>query len=178
MDALHLPPAANQARPLPALVAGGVIDETLLRRLAAGLQRQGEALQLQRMHFDRRYALERVALAHCSPDASVRRLAMQWFDLCLAPATGYRQSAIVESATQWSLAMALPANLHCSSRPTVARRSARVPIAKATALRRARCSRAAPRGRAARAATPTGAPGSPTGHPACATPWHGPCRVS
>ena len=71
---------ADQAHPSPdwvfALVPEGQVDATLLNRLAAALAAQGTPLQTQRMRFDRPYALERLAQAHCSPDAATRALAM------------------------------------------------------------------------------------------------------
>ena len=79
----HLTPA-DQAQPTPAwvfaLVPDGQIDATLLNGLAAALAAQGSPLQAQRMRFDRHYALERLAQAHCSPDARTRQLAMRLFD--------------------------------------------------------------------------------------------------
>lgn len=75
---------ADQAHPAPAwvfaLVPEGQIDATLLNRLAAALAAQGTPLQTQRMRFDRPYALERLALAHCSPDTATRALALCLFD--------------------------------------------------------------------------------------------------
>lgn len=75
---------ADQAHPAPAwvfaLVPEGQLDTVLLNDLAAALAAQGAPLQAQRMRFDRRYALERLAQAHCSPDARTRQLAMRLFD--------------------------------------------------------------------------------------------------
>jgi hypothetical protein len=75
---------ADQAHPAPtyvfALVPEGQIDASLLNGLAAALAAQGTPLQAQRMRFDRHYALERLAQAHCSPDAPTRQLAMRLFD--------------------------------------------------------------------------------------------------
>lgn len=75
---------ADQAHPAPAwvfaLVPDGQIDNTLLNGLAAALAAQGAPLQAQRMRFDRHYALERLAQAHCSPDADTRALAMRLFE--------------------------------------------------------------------------------------------------
>ena len=79
----HLIPA-DQAQPAPAwvfaLVPEGQIDATLLHGLAAALAAQGRPLQAQRMRFDRQYALERLAQAHCSPDPVTRQLAMRLLD--------------------------------------------------------------------------------------------------
>lgn len=75
---------ADQAHPAPdwvfALVPEGQVDATLLNRLAAAFAAQGTPLQTQRMRFDRPYALERLAQAHCSPDAATRALALCLFD--------------------------------------------------------------------------------------------------
>lgn len=85
----HLTPA-DQAHPAPAwvfaLVPDGQIDATLLNGLAAALSAQGMPLQAQRMRFDRHYALDRLAQAHCSPDAATRQLAMRLFDAYQADA--------------------------------------------------------------------------------------------
>lgn len=67
--------------PLPALVAGGVIDARLLQALADGMRAEGLALQPQRLRYDRPYALERLAAAHCAADAGLRGLALQLFTL-------------------------------------------------------------------------------------------------
>lgn len=78
---------------VPALVPAGEIDATLLRRLAAAMAAQGAPVQVQRMRYDRRYALERLALAHCSPDDTTRRLALRLFDAyqgqCSLPGGGW-----------------------------------------------------------------------------------------
>ena len=73
-----------------ALVPEGQIDAALLNGLAAALAAQGMPLQAQRMRFDRQYALERLAQAHCSPDAATRQLAMRLFEAYqgAAPAPG------------------------------------------------------------------------------------------
>ncbi|MBC7729702.1 MAG: hypothetical protein H7242_19255 [Microbacteriaceae bacterium] len=75
---------ADQACPAPAwvfaLVPEGQIDAALLTGLAAALAAQGTPLQTQRMRFDRQYALERLAQAHCSSDPVTRQLAMGLFD--------------------------------------------------------------------------------------------------
>jgi len=71
--------AAGEA--LPALVAGGVIDARLLQALADGMRAEGLALQPQRLRYDRTYALERLAAAHCAADGGLRRLALQLFTL-------------------------------------------------------------------------------------------------
>ena len=85
---------ADQACPAPAwvfaLVPEGQIDAALLNGLAAALAAQGMPLQAQRMRFDRQYALQRLAQAHCSPDAATRQLAMRLFEAYqgAAPAPG------------------------------------------------------------------------------------------
>ena len=89
----HLTPA-DQAHPTPAwvfaLVPDGQIDAALLHGLATALAAQGMPLQAQRMRFDRHYALDRLAQAHCSPDAATRALAMRLFEAYQgsAPAPG------------------------------------------------------------------------------------------
>ena len=87
---------ADQAQPAPAyvfaLVPEGQIDAALLNGLAAALAAQGMPLQAQRMRFDRHYALDRLAQAHCSPDARTRQLAMRLFEVYqgAAPPPGRR----------------------------------------------------------------------------------------
>jgi hypothetical protein len=75
---------ADQTHPTPAwvfaLVPDGQIDAALLTGLAAALAAQGTPLQAQRMRFDRQYALQRLAQAHCSPDATTRQLAIRLFE--------------------------------------------------------------------------------------------------
>jgi hypothetical protein len=76
-----------------ALVPEGQIDAGLLNGLAAALAEEGRPLQAQRMRFDRQYALEQLAQAHCSPDARTRHMAMRLFDAYqgVAPALGGRK---------------------------------------------------------------------------------------
>lgn len=80
---------ADQSHPAPAfvfaLVPEGQIDAALLNGLAAALAAQGAPLQAQRMRFDRHYALERLAQAHCSPDAATRQLALRLFEAYQGP---------------------------------------------------------------------------------------------
>lgn len=68
-------------RVVPALVPGACLDLGLLERFGALMGSQGEPTQPQRMRYDRRYALERLARAHCSGDPMLRRLALLLFEL-------------------------------------------------------------------------------------------------
>ena len=64
---------------LPALVPGCCIDMSLLARFRARMRANGETTMVQRMRYDRRYAFERIALAHGSADELLRKLALQLF---------------------------------------------------------------------------------------------------
>jgi hypothetical protein len=64
---------------LPALVPDCCIDMSLLARFHARMKAVGEPAQPQRMRYDRRYAFERIAVAHSSADELLRALALQLF---------------------------------------------------------------------------------------------------
>lgn len=72
------------ARHQPALVPAGRIDMGLITSLCERMEREGTAVQAQRMRYDRRYALERIALAHGSADLGLRGLALTLFELYTA----------------------------------------------------------------------------------------------
>lgn len=68
-------------RELPALVPDGCIDMGLLASLDFLLRRHGHSAAPQRMRYDRRYAFERLALAHACNDEALRQLALVLFDI-------------------------------------------------------------------------------------------------
>jgi hypothetical protein len=63
-----------------ALVPSQRVDLRQLRRFQALMARCGEEVQVHRMRYDRRYALERILWAHNSIDRNLRRLAAVLFD--------------------------------------------------------------------------------------------------
>lgn len=52
-----------------------------LRRLQSLMAGEGMSLQTTRMHYDRLYALDRLALAHTSASAELRECALSMFPL-------------------------------------------------------------------------------------------------
>jgi hypothetical protein len=90
MHPLHDHPAGIERLPgsyfgggrvLPALVPNCCIDMGLLASLKDGMAPFGEAVAVQRMRYDRRYAFERIALAHGLSDPVLRRVALLLFDI-------------------------------------------------------------------------------------------------
>ena len=69
----------------PALVPAGVLDMRLLDRFRASMARCGEDVLVHRMRYDRRYAFDRIVIAHNSIDRHLRRLAAQLFDEYVGP---------------------------------------------------------------------------------------------
>jgi len=68
-------------RMLPALVPACCIDMGLLASFQDRMRAAGEPVQVQRMRYDRAYAIERIALGHATADALLRRIAMMLFDI-------------------------------------------------------------------------------------------------
>jgi hypothetical protein len=68
-------------RVLPALVPACCVDMGLLASLKDRLADFGEEVAVQRMRYDRRYAFERIALAHGLSDPVLRRLALMLFEI-------------------------------------------------------------------------------------------------
>jgi len=52
-------------------------------RFKSMMAAEGHAVQVARMCFDRRYAFERIALAHTSSRDPLRRLALELFQTCV-----------------------------------------------------------------------------------------------
>jgi hypothetical protein len=53
----------------------------LLASLKEGMADFGETVAVQRMRYDRRYAFERIALAHGLSDPVLRRVALMLFEI-------------------------------------------------------------------------------------------------
>lgn len=70
---------------LPALVPAACLSRALLLRFQKAMQAQGLPVQVQRMRYDRIYALQTLCEAHGHGDAPLRALAMQLFE-CFHPA--------------------------------------------------------------------------------------------
>lgn len=68
-------------RILPALVPACCIDMGLLASFQDRMRVAGETVLVQRMRYDRCYALERIAAGHATADALLRRLAMMLFEV-------------------------------------------------------------------------------------------------
>jgi hypothetical protein len=81
-DLFHAPPeflCATGGVSMVALPIGGRIDPRMLRTFVRAMAAQGHAVQSARLGYDRRYALDCLALAHASSDAALRSLALQLF---------------------------------------------------------------------------------------------------
>ena len=72
-------------RVLPALVPNCCVDMGLLASLKDGMAAFGETVAVQRMRYDRRYAFERIALAHGLSDPVLRRVALMLFEIYNGP---------------------------------------------------------------------------------------------
>lgn len=68
-------------RILPALVPACCVDMGLLATFQDRMRAAGETVLVQRMRYDRRYALERIALGHAMADALLRRVAVLLFEV-------------------------------------------------------------------------------------------------
>lgn len=66
---------------VPALVPGACLSRSLLAEFAVGARAVGIEAGPQRMRYDRRYALDRLASAHAVGDESLRRLAVRLFEM-------------------------------------------------------------------------------------------------
>lgn len=66
---------------VPALVPGACLSRSLLAQFADGARAAGMQVGPQRMRYDRRYALQCLAVAHAQGDDSLRALALRLFDL-------------------------------------------------------------------------------------------------
>lgn len=66
---------------VPALVPGACLSRGLLNQFAEGARAAGIVVGPQRMRYDRRYALQCLALAHAVGDDPLRDLALRLFDL-------------------------------------------------------------------------------------------------
>lgn len=78
----HLPRAYfGGGRILPALVPACCIDMGLLASFQHRMAEVGETVLVQRMRYDRCYALERIAAGHATSDGLLRRLALMLFEI-------------------------------------------------------------------------------------------------
>ncbi|OYV00229.1 MAG: hypothetical protein CFE45_09935 [Burkholderiales bacterium PBB5] len=66
---------------LPALVPGACLSRRLLDGFAQAMGEAGLPVQVPRMRYDRQYAFERMAAAHCASDVRLRVLALHLFEL-------------------------------------------------------------------------------------------------
>jgi len=73
---------ARPARPTRA-VPGIEWQMGAVLRFKSMMAAEGHAVQVARMCFDRRYAFERIALAHTSSRDPLRRLALELFQTCV-----------------------------------------------------------------------------------------------
>lgn len=77
----RLPPKYfGGGRILPALVPACCLDMGLLASFQDRMQAAGQAVQVHRMRYDRQYAFDRIASAHGSDDALLRKLALMLFE--------------------------------------------------------------------------------------------------
>jgi hypothetical protein len=68
-------------RVLPALVPNCCVDMGLLANFQDRMAGVGEPVAVHRMRYDRRYAFDRIALAHGHADALLRRMALMLFQI-------------------------------------------------------------------------------------------------
>ena len=73
------PAAPREARPLAVPAAADAVSLGALLRFKALMGREGLAVQVPRMCFDRLYAYECIALAHAGGQDALRRLALELF---------------------------------------------------------------------------------------------------
>lgn len=84
----RMPPGFfDVGRRVPALVPEGSLDIGLLTSFRDLMAGAGEAVSVHRMRYDRRYALDLIALAHCSRFRVLRRIALALFDRYIDPVT-------------------------------------------------------------------------------------------
>lgn len=68
-------------RVLPALVPACCVDMGLLASFQDRMEAAGEPVQVQRMRYDRIYAVERIAMGHAMSDPVARRIAVLLFEI-------------------------------------------------------------------------------------------------
>ncbi|HSW07215.1 hypothetical protein [Aquabacterium sp.] len=68
-------------RKLPALVPACCVDMGLLASFQDRMAASGEPVQVQRMRYDRIYAIERIAMGHAMSDPVARRIAVLLFEI-------------------------------------------------------------------------------------------------
>lgn len=68
-------------RMLPALVPACCVDMGLLASFQDLMQAADEPVQVQRMRYDRVYAIERIAMGHAMSDPALRRVAVLLFEI-------------------------------------------------------------------------------------------------
>ena len=81
-DLFHAPPeflCASGGASMVALPIGGHIDPRTLRAFVRAMAAQGHAVQPARLGYDRRYALDCLALGHASSDDALRAIAVELF---------------------------------------------------------------------------------------------------